>query len=57
MNDAARFWELSNELFAVANFEGRFTHANPACEQTLGWGSEELCSRPFLDFVHPDDRE
>ena len=29
----------------------------PAWEKVLGYTEAELCSRPFLDFVHPDDRE
>jgi PAS domain S-box-containing protein len=42
---------------AVANFDGHFTRVNPAAEQILGYTGEELLTRPYLDFVHPDDRE
>jgi PAS domain S-box-containing protein len=30
---------------------------NPAWETVLGYSNKELMSRPFLDFIHPDDRE
>jgi PAS domain S-box-containing protein len=29
---------------------------NPAFEARLGYSRQELRSRPFLDFIHPDDR-
>lgn len=52
-----RHFALSLDLFCTATFEGYFEELNPAWERTLGYTSEELSSRPFLDFVHPDDRE
>jgi PAS domain S-box-containing protein len=55
--EGARFWELSTDLLCTAGFEGYFTRLNPAWERTLGWTLEELRSQPFVEFVHPDDRE
>ncbi|MFL5825912.1 MAG: PAS domain S-box protein [Thermoleophilaceae bacterium] len=52
-----RIFTLSPEVIAVANFDGYFMRINPATEQILGYTREELLARPFLDFVHPDDRE
>ena len=52
-----RFFDISLEMLAIAGDDGYFKHLNPAWEQTLGWTLEELKSRPYLDFVHPDDRE
>jgi PAS domain S-box-containing protein len=43
-------------LFCVVGLDGRFERVNPACEACLGWAAEDLLFRPFLDFVHPDDR-
>jgi PAS domain S-box-containing protein len=52
-----RFWELSSDLLCTAAFDGYFRHVNPAWERRLGWTTDEITSRPFLEFVHPDDRE
>jgi PAS domain S-box-containing protein len=54
---ANRHFGLSLDLFGTATFDGRFESLNPAWEQTLGYTTEELCSRPFVEFVHPEDRE
>ena len=48
---------LSHELLATAGADGRFRQLSSAWETTLGWTREELTARPFLDFVHPEDRE
>jgi PAS domain S-box-containing protein/putative nucleotidyltransferase with HDIG domain len=52
-----RHFSRSLDLFCTARFDGVFDDLNPAFEQTLGYSREELRSRPFLDFVHPDDQE
>ncbi|WP_425618968.1 PAS domain S-box protein [Anatilimnocola sp. NA78] len=49
------FFEFCNEMLCVADSRGYFTRVNPAWTQTLGWSAEELTSRPFIEFVHPDD--
>jgi PAS domain S-box-containing protein len=55
--DFDRIFNLSADLATVANFDGYFTRVNPAAEQVLGYPEEELLGRPYLDFVHPQDRE
>jgi PAS domain S-box-containing protein len=52
-----RIFTLSSDLIAVANFDGYFTRVNPAVERILGYTEEEFLARPYLDFVHPGDRE
>ncbi len=52
-----RHYALSLDLIATANFDGYFEDLNPAWEETLGYTAEQLCSRPIVEFIHPDDRE
>lgn len=55
-NDLKHFFDLALDLLCVAGLDGYFKYLNPAWTQDLGWTLEELKSRPFIDFVHPDDR-
>jgi PAS domain S-box-containing protein len=52
-----RFFAISIDLLCFLDFDGFFKRLNPAWERTLGFTREELMSRPFIEFVHPDDRE
>ncbi|MBI3874538.1 MAG: PAS domain S-box protein, partial [Verrucomicrobia bacterium] len=52
-----RFFTLSLELLCIADFSGYFRRLNPAFERVLGYSMEELLRTPFLDLIHPDDRE
>jgi diguanylate cyclase (GGDEF)-like protein/PAS domain S-box-containing protein len=54
---AQRFFDLSSDMLCIANAEGYFVELNHAWNKTLGYSRAELRSRPFIDFVHPDDRE
>jgi PAS domain S-box-containing protein len=48
--------ENANEAVVVAQ-DGMLRFVNPKTMEITGYSKEELTSRPFVEFVHPDDRE
>jgi PAS domain S-box-containing protein len=50
-------WNNSPDPVCIAGFDGYLHVVNPAWTERLGWTAEELRSKPWIDFVHPDDRE
>jgi PAS domain S-box-containing protein len=55
--DLIEFLDLSLNLLCIAGTDGYFKYLNPAWESALGYCREELFSHPYIEFVHPDDRE
>lgn len=56
-NELNVFFDISLDLLCVANRAGYFERLNPAFERVLGYAWEELKAKPFLEFVHPEDRD
>jgi PAS domain S-box-containing protein len=54
--EAERIFEMSPALLGVAGFDGYLRRFNPAFG-VFGYSREELLSRPWIEFAHPDDRE
>ena len=48
--------ENVNESIVVAQ-DGVLKFVNPKAVQLMGYSKEEILSRPFIEFVQPDDRE
>jgi PAS domain S-box-containing protein len=44
-------------IFCIAHIDGYFKELYGKWEEVLGWSKEELLSRPWIGFVHPDDKE
>ncbi|MFH1763010.1 MAG: PAS domain S-box protein [Gemmatimonadota bacterium] len=55
LREFRNYFDLSRDMLCIAETDGYFKRVNPAFERILGWTAEELLSRRFLDFVHPDD--
>jgi PAS domain S-box-containing protein len=55
--ELVRHFSQSLDLFCVAGFDGYLKLVNPAFQRTLGISEDELMTRPFVDFCHPDDVE
>ena len=51
----ARHREMSLDLICTSSFDGYFVQLNPSWTRVLGFELEELLTRPFVEFVHPDD--
>jgi PAS domain S-box-containing protein len=50
-------FNLSIDMQCVIDFNGYFKQLNKAWEDTLAYRRSHLLSKPFLHFIHPDDRQ
>ena len=57
LETGSRFLNLSVDMFCVAGFDGFFKNVNPSWQNTLGFTTEELLQKPYMEFIHPDDRQ
>jgi PAS domain S-box-containing protein len=48
-------FDMTRDLVCTASADGYFLSLNAGWERLLGWTRGELMSRPFIDFVHPDE--
>ena len=59
--DAARglttFFDVSLDLLAIRDLEGRFVKANQSWEVVMGYTPEQLRGMHLINLVHPDDVE
>src|SRR3712207_3837699 len=51
------FFELSLDPMIVVGFDGFVKRANRACLDLTGLTEKQLLATPYLDLIHPDDKE
>ncbi|MDO8312452.1 MAG: PAS domain-containing protein [Sideroxyarcus sp.] len=50
------FFDLVPDMVCIASAtDGRFRQVNKIWETILGFTTDELIGKPFIDFIHPDD--
>jgi PAS domain S-box-containing protein len=53
--DRERFLAIASELQLILGSNGYFQWVSPMFESKLGWTTEEMTSRQWIQFLHPDD--
>jgi PAS domain S-box-containing protein len=51
-----QFFALALDLLCISDLNGWMQRLNPSWEKTLGFSAAEICSKPWVEFVHPEDR-
>ena len=49
------FFEFSPNLIAIIGMDGFIKRINPSFERKFGFSELEILSRPFTEFIHPED--
>jgi two-component system, cell cycle sensor histidine kinase and response regulator CckA len=55
--ESERIFKYALDMICIVGFDGYFKVLNPSWEKTLGWSIEELKSKSWLDFIHPEERD
>src|SRR5262245_24438440 len=51
-----QFFELSRDLLCVLDLDGRVLECSRSWQALSGVSREDMATKPFLEFLHPEDR-
>ena len=52
-----RFFQLSQDMLGITDFDGNFQRINPSWEKALGTNCSALLSQNVISLIHPQDSE
>ena len=55
--ETTAWFEQALDLHCIADATGHFVRINEAFTRVLGHHKDEFLARPFIEFVHPEDRD
>jgi PAS domain S-box-containing protein len=56
-DERSRLFDLSLDMISIAGSDGYYKQLNPAWSKVTGWPIQTLLSKPWIEFVHPADRQ
>lgn len=54
-DELSQIFDTAQDIICILGFDGKFKKINRGASYLLGYSEDELLSKSFMDFVHPED--
>ncbi|MDP2042571.1 MAG: PAS domain S-box protein [Algoriphagus sp.] len=54
-DELSQIFDTAQDIICIFGFDGKFKKINRGASYLLGYSEDELLSKSFMDFVHPED--